>query len=412
MRDGPTSLEPMKELLFPPGATSHDWVLDALLMVGMAALTVPPYALGGAGATGDTAELVAAALMVLPLVLRRHSPLLMLAGVTVAGVVQLVISDTPMATLATVPVVAYTVARWIPGRESRLVLVIGAISAVLGPLRWVVDDPAHVSVRDMLLIALAWFVCLGLVITPYAIGRRVRESTEFDLDRLAAAEERYQRLLGEREQQNRLAESRARSQIARELHDIVAHSLSVMIVQAEGARAVVAKKPEVAAEALNTIAETGREALSEMRRIVGVLRDPAPANEGQVDFSPAPTLEDIPDLVARTSDRARLEVRGQPPRASAALALTAYRVVQEALTNFLKHAGPDATARVTVTYGKNDIVIDVLDNGIGATEADPDAAGHGLRGMNERVASMGGRLLTRSRPSGGFQVTAVLPNGN
>ncbi|MBN9104995.1 MAG: sensor histidine kinase [Propionibacteriaceae bacterium] len=402
----------MKELLFPPGATSHDWVLDALLAAGMAALTVPPYAMSGPGSGGDTAQFVAALLMVLPLVLRRHSPLLMLLGVTVAGLVQLVVSDTPMASLAAIPVVAYSVARWIPGRESRLVLVIGAISAVLGPLRWVVDDPAHVSVRDMLLIGLAWFVCLGLVITPYAIGRRARESTEFDLDRLAAAEDSYQRLLAEREQQNRLAESRARSQIARELHDIVAHSLSVMIVQAEGARAVVARKPEVAAEALSTIAETGREALSEMRRIVGVLRDPAPASEGQVDFAPAPTLEDIPELVARTSDRARLEVRGQPPRASAALALTAYRVVQEALTNFLKHAGPDAIARVTVTYGKDDIVIDVLDNGVGASGEAPAAAGHGLRGMNERVSSMGGRLLTRSRPSGGFQVTAVLPNGN
>jgi len=402
----------MKELLFPPGATSHDWVLDALLTAGMAAVTVPAYGMRGtATGSGETVQVIAALLMVLPLVLRRHSPLLMLAGVTVAGLVQLVVSDTPMATLAAIPIVAYSVARWIPGRESRLVVAFGAIGSVLGPLRWIVDDPAHVSVRDMLLIGLAWFVCIGLVITPYAIGRRVRESTEFDLDRLAVAEERYQRLLAEREQQNRLAESRARSQIARELHDIVAHSLSVIIVQAEGARAVAAKKPEIATEALNTIAETGREALSEMRRIVGVLRDPAPT-EGQVDFSPAPTLEDIPELVSRTSDRAKLEVRGQPPRASAALALTAYRVVQEALTNFLKHAGPDATARVTVTYGKNDIVIDVLDNGLGAADDLSGTTGHGLRGMNERVSSMGGRLLTRSRPSGGFQVTAVLPNSN
>jgi signal transduction histidine kinase len=401
----------VKELLFPSGATSHDWVLDALLTVGMAAVTVPAYGMRGTAGTGDTVQLVAALLMVLPLVLRRHSPLLMLVGVTLAGLVQVVVSDTPMATLAVIPVVAYSVARWIPGRESRLVIAIGTIGSVLGPVRWIVDDPAHVSVRDILLLGLAWFVCIGLVITPYAIGRRVRESSEFDLDRLAVAEERYQRLLGEREQQNRLAESRARGQIARELHDIVAHSLSVIIVQAEGARAVAAKKPEIATEALNNIAETGREALSEMRRIVGVLRDPTPS-EGQVDFSPAPTLEDIPDLVARTSDRARLEVRGQPPRASAALALTAYRVVQEALTNFLKHAGPDAIARVTITYGKDDIVIDVLDNGRGAVEDESDATGHGLRGMNERVSSMGGRLLTRSRPSGGFQVTAVLPNSN
>ncbi len=293
------------------------------------------------------------------------------------------------------------------GQEARLVVAIGAIGAFIGPARWIIDDPSHISLKSGASLALAWFVCLGLVITPYAIGRRASESSAADQDRTAAAEERYQRLLAEREQQARLAESRARSQIARELHDIVAHSLSVMIVQAEGGRAMAAKKPEAALEALTTIAETGREALSEMRRIVGVLRDdPADA---KVDFAPAPMLDDIAELVTRTSDRVSLDVRGQPPKVPAAMALTAYRVVQEALTNFLKHAGPEATAQVTITYGMRDITIDVLDNGPGAEKETTDTPGHGLKGMNERVASMGGQLLTRSRPNGGFQVTAVLP---
>jgi signal transduction histidine kinase len=396
----------LRELLFPPGATRHDWVLDVALAGGMGLITIPPYGIRGLGAPINMMQFIAAVAMVLPLVVRRHSPLLMLAGVTMAGLAQLVVSDTPMATLAVIPVVSYTVARWVPGREARLVVAIGVVGSVLGPMRWIVDDPAYISLRSGVSLVLAWFVCLGLVITPYAIGRRVRESTEADQDRVAADEERYQRLLREREQQTRLAESRARSQIARELHDIVAHSLSVMIVQAEGGRAAAAKRPEAATEALTTIAETGREALSEMRRIVGVLREEP--SQAQADFAPAPTLADIPELVARASDRATLEVRGQPPRVPAALALTAYRVVQEALTNFLKHAGPEATAQVTVTYGMRDITIDVLDNGPG-TGSGSESPGHGLRGMNERVTSMGGRLLTRSRPSGGFQVTAVLP---
>jgi signal transduction histidine kinase len=397
----------LRELLFPPGATRHDWVLDAALAGAMGLITILPYGLRGMSEPASMIQLVAAVLMVWPLALRRHSPLLTLAGVSFAGLVQFVVSGTPMATLAVIPIVSYTVARWIPGREARLVVAIGAIGSVLGPLRWIIDDPAYISLRSGVSLVLAWFVCLGLVITPYAIGRRVRESTEADQDRVAVAEERYQRLLAEREQQARLAESKARSQIARELHDIVAHSLSVMIVQAEGGRAVAAKRPEAAVEALTTIAETGREALSEMRRIVGVLRDDP--SETRADFTPAPTLNDIPELVSRASDRATLEVRGQPPKVSAALALTAYRVVQEALTNFLKHAGPQATAQVTITYGMRDITIDVLDNGQGENAESTEPPGHGLRGMNERITSMGGQLLTRSRPSGGFQVTAVLP---
>jgi signal transduction histidine kinase len=395
------------ELLFPPGATRHDWVLDAALAGGIGLLTLPAYGLRGISHPTSSIQLVAAVLMVLPLVLRRHSPLLMLGGVTIAGLVQFAVSDQPMATLAVIPVVAYTVARWIPGREARLVVFVGIVGSILGPIRWIISNPAYISVKTAGTLVLAWFVCMGLVITPYAIGRRARESTEADQDRLAAAEERYERLLAQREQEARLAESRARSQIARELHDIVAHSLSVMVVQAEGGRAVAAKKPEAAQEALTTIAETGREALSEMRRIVGVLREDP--DDSQVDFAPAPGLEDIPELVSRASDRAVFEVHGQPPKAPAALGLTVYRVVQEALTNFLKHAGPEATARVTITYGMRDITIDVLDNGAGADAEPPGTPGHGLRGMNERVASMGGQLVARARPGGGFQITAVLP---
>ncbi|MCB0911153.1 MAG: sensor histidine kinase [Propionibacteriaceae bacterium] len=404
-----------RDLLFPPGATRHDWVLDAALAAGLGLLTVPPYGVRGFPSFSTTGQmlyavgpLVSAVLMIGSLVLRRHSPLLALAGVTLAGLLQLIVSDQPMATLVAVPVVAYSVARWIPGQPARIVVVIGSIGSVLGPMRWVLDDLGNPSLRQIITLGLAWFVCMGLVITPYAIGRRVRESSEAHQDRVAVAEERYRTMLLERDQETRLAESRVRTQIARELHDIVAHSLSVMIVQAEGGRALAAKKPEAATQALTTIAETGREALSEMRRILGVLRE-GPEASDRADFAPAPRLTDIPELVARTSDRVQLAVHGQPPRVSQALELTVYRVVQEALTNFLKHAGPQATAMVTITYGMREIAIDVLDNGVASPSAVPQNPGHGLRGMHERVASMGGRLLTRARPSGGFQVTAVLP---
>lgn len=400
-----------RDLLFPPGARRQDWLLDAALAVGLGLLTVSPYGVRGFAPTpsaGQWMPLVSAVLMIGSLVLRRHSPLLALAGVTLAGLLQLIFTRDPMATLVAVPVVAYSVARWVPGQTARIVLVIGSISSVLGPIRWILDDFGNPSLRQLIWLALAWFVCMGLVVTPYAIGRRVRESGEAHQDRVAAAEERYRTVLMEREQDTRLAESRARTQIARELHDIVAHSLSVMIVQAEGGKAVAAKKPEAATQALTTIAETGREALSEVRRILGVLRD-APEPGATAEFAPTPRFTDIPELVARTSDRVQLAVHGQPPRVPQALELTVYRVVQEALTNFLKHAGPQATAMVTITYGMREIAIDVLDNGVATPSAVSQNPGHGLRGMHERVTAMGGRLLTRARPSGGFQVTAVLP---
>ncbi|MCB0892677.1 MAG: sensor histidine kinase, partial [Propionibacteriaceae bacterium] len=213
------------------------------------------------------------------------------------------------ATLVVLPIVAYSVARWVPGVAARSVVAIGGFASIIGPLRWATATQGFtISARGIVLFVLASFVCLGLIVTPYAIGRRVRESSVAHADRIAAAEERYQLLLAEREQQARLAESRARATIARELHDIVAHSLSVMIVQAEGGRAVAAKRPEAAVNALDTIADTGREALSEMRRIVGVLRS-EPERRG-ADWEPAPSLADIGELVHRASDRATLVVHG------------------------------------------------------------------------------------------------------
>ncbi len=395
----------LRDLLFPPGATRQDWAVDGALATALALLTIPTY---WSVSSLSTLALASSILMVVPLVLRRHSPLITLAIVSLAALLQLVASPLPLPSLVAIPIVAYSVARWVPGHPARAVLVVGAIGAVLGPLRWVVPDPTHLSLRQIIWFSLAWFVCLGLVVTPYAIGRRAQEESTAHEHLVANAQERYRALIAEREQLTRLAESRARTQIARELHDIVAHSLSVMIVQAEGGKAMAAKRPEAATQALTTIAETGREALVETRRILGVLRDgPDPAG-ADADFAPAPRLQDIPDLVARASERFRLTVNGQPPRVSPALELTVYRVVQEALTNVLKHAGAEARATVTLTYAPREILVDVVDNGTPqpGTASEP---GHGLRGMHERVTSMGGRMVARPRPSGGFQVTVVLP---
>ena len=393
----------MVDVVFPPGASQRDWVADGILAVSLTFVSVVPYIVGLAEPI-DYAGLVAlSASLTLPLALRRHAPLAMLALCTLAGIFQLVLVSVPTVSLLAVPVVAYSVARWVPGPASRSVIVVGAFASVLGPMRWVPGSGPNPS-ADILF----WGACLGAVLTPYAIGRRAREVADARAHQLQASEERYQMLLAEREQQTKLAEASTRAMIARELHDIVAHSLSVMIVQAEGGRAAATRKPEVAAEALDTIAETGREALHEMRRIVGVLRSdpgsPEPAN-----YAPVPTLSDIPDLVARTSDRARLVVNGTPYPVPQALALTLYRVSQEALTNFLKHAGPAAHATVTLTWGATAITVDVVDDGEGI-ENPTDGGGNGLRGMYERVTSMGGTLSAGPRAGRpGFRVTATIP---
>lgn len=391
------------DTIFPPGATQRDWAADGILAVSMTLVSIAPSYLGFGGLSASVVLVALSSAMTLPLALRRHAPLAMLALVTLAGAYQLVMLPFPTPSLVVVPIVAYSVARWVPGAIARSVVVVGVFASVLGPMRWFGAYPSNPS-ADVLF----WGACLGAVLTPYAIGRRSREVAESRLAQVRASEERYQLLLAEREQQAKLGEASTRAMIARELHDIVAHSLSVMIVQAEGGRAAATRKPEVAAEALDTIAETGREALHEMRRIVGVLRAGPEAGE-RPTYAPTPTLEDIPELVARTSDRARLVVHGEPGNVPPALALTIYRVVQEALTNFLKHAGASAHATVSLSYGPQHITIDVQDDGEGV-EDPTDGGGNGLRGMYERVASMGGSLRAGPRTSSpGFRVLATLP---
>ncbi|WP_162143134.1 sensor histidine kinase [Granulicoccus phenolivorans] len=385
----------------------RSWVAD----VGMAGFflvaTVIPYfflsSLGFFGWQEHWSQLLVGLLLVLPLALRTHYPMVMLALSTIGGIAHIIFLDQPLPALVVVPIQVYSVARWVEdSRKSRLAVIVGAAGSIAGPLSWALGEEPGWTVN---VFVLAVLVCAGSVFTPYLVGRRVREATRARLDAEQAAEDQLARAMAEREQAARLSEVRARQQIARELHDVVAHSVSVMVVQAEGGRALAAKKPERAAEVLETIASTGREALTEMRRIVGVLRsDP---NE-EPEYVPAPRLADIPGMVERTGSRVSLDVRGTPPEVGSSLALTTYRVVQEALTNFLKHAGPAAHATVHLHYLPHRIHLEVRDNGAGATATD-DGHGNGLRGMRERVHAMGGTLVTGPHPDGGFCVRADLP---
>jgi signal transduction histidine kinase len=236
-----------------------------------------------------------------------------------------------------------------------------------------------------------------LVVAPWLVGRAMR-------GRLSQAEElarRAERL--ETERVRAVAEERAR--IARELHDVVAHSVSVMVVQAGAAEEVLKHRPESAFEPIRAVQETGRQALVEMSRLVGLLR----RDGDEIGLAPQPGIDAIGALVRQVTDaglRVDLRVSGTPRHVPLGIDLSAYRVVQEALTNALKHAG-DARADVLLHYGSDALDVEVLDDGPGG--ANGFTGGHGLVGMRERVVVFGGEFEAGPRPEGGFAVRARLP---
>lgn len=277
--------------------------------------------------------------------------------------------------------------------------------------------------RSWMALALLWAVCTinsvsqggsqefssllsaaGLAATlPWLLGRTARARTQ----RADASRERAERLDAERELHARAAALAERTRLAREIHDVIAHSVSVMVIQAGGARAVMATEPERAERSVLAVERAGREALAEMRRLLGVLGD----REDLRVLSPQPGLEDLDDLVVHTAAAglpAQLRVEGQPVSISQGLSLCAYRVVQEALTNALKHAGP-ANAEVSVRWCSGVLELEVSDDGRGATVRPGSVHGHGIVGMQERAALHGGTVEVGSGRDGGFAVRARIP---
>jgi signal transduction histidine kinase len=219
------------------------------------------------------------------------------------------------------------------------------------------------------------------------------------------AEERSAALAREREANVRAASAEERARIARELHDVLSHSVSVMVVQAGAERMALGSGKPVTAEALEAIEKTGRQALTEMRRLLGMLR----VSDEPPDHAPQPTLAELDELVTQVREAGvpvELHIEGPQVALPPGVAVSAYRIVQEALTNVLKHAGP-AHARVIVRYASRELELEIADDGRGPGEAGD--AGHGLVGMRERVALYDGELDAGARNGGGFVVRARLP---
>jgi signal transduction histidine kinase len=222
-------------------------------------------------------------------------------------------------------------------------------------------------------------------------------------------EQRLRLLENERDQQAKIAVAEERARIARELHDVVAHAVSVMVVQADGASYAVHSNPELAERAVKTISSTGREALTELRRLLGVLR----SDGSESERTPQPgtsSLNDLAERVRLVGLPVRLKLKGELDGLPAGIGLGIYRIVQEALTNTLKHAGAGASALVRVSRIGENVELDITDDGFGTPhELVSISGGNGLIGMRERANVFGGTLEAGPRPGGGWHVRAVLP---
>ncbi|MGI5169469.1 sensor histidine kinase [Spirillospora sp. CA-253888] len=251
----------------------------------------------------------------------------------------------------------------------------------------------------------------ALVAGVWVLGRNLRLRRAY----FAELEDRAARLERARGTDARAARIEERSRIARELHDVVAHHVSVMTVQAGAARRIIDRNPDGAREAMSTIEEVGRTALSEMRRIVGVLRTDRDADSAGRELAPQPGLGDLGELldhVRETGLAVQLWIDGEARTLSPGVDVAAFRLIQEALTNTLKHAGPQARAWVRLYYTDDDLTVEIEDDGRGTTTIMADAGdnpGHGLVGMYERVALYGGELRIGPRVGGGFGVRARFP---
>jgi signal transduction histidine kinase len=371
--------------------------IDAAVAVVACVVAELELALSSAIQGSPWVNAIAAAGATLPIALRRRWPLA--AAVMVAAVVagQEALggdltenSITPLLSLA---MVVYGVSAYCDRRRAFVGL---AAVLLLLWLEVVLSDNTVGS--DFLFTAL-------LVFGPWLVGRIVATRVEL----AAELSDKADRLEREQDKQAELAVAQERSRIARELHDVVAHNVSVMVVQAAAARRMIDNDTNKAKEALGSVEQTGRAALKEMRRMVGMLGQ----GEDELLLTPQPSMDELDSLIERAREaglEVDLEVEGERKRLESGVDLSAFRIVQEALRNTLKHAGP-ARAQIKLRYGDNDVEVDVSDNGRGVRAETENGAvtGQGLVGMRERVAMLGGEIEAGYRQDGGFGVHARLP---
>ncbi len=329
------------------------------------------------------------ALSSLALLWRKSQPLLVLLA-TLAASIAWDVLDLAGGPSGAIFVALYGVGRYITDNRRSLMAVAAAMVLV------VADDVIEAESASTIGLS------LGLVVLWWYVGRRVRGRREY----LSLVEERAEYLERERHAEAQRAVDEERTRIARELHDVVAHRVSMITVQAGAAQTVAESDPERAARAMQAVEEAGREALAELRQLLGVLR----ADDQQQSLGPTHGLADIAGLIDemnRAGVSVSMSTDGIPGDLPAQVDLASYRIVQEALTNVVKHAGRDPRAEVHLSSDGQILTIEVTDRGSGDSRL--PGSGQGLVGMRERAALLGGTFEAGPRPDGGFRVVARLP---
>lgn len=375
------------------------WLFD-LAIVGVLALGAVLFTI----AVGRVGAGLLSLAEIAPLILRRHRPATAFALVAGLHALQVLTYDYPIWGQLAFPIALYSLARFGRPRDGWIGLGVGGIAALTASVVWTLAFKADLSdeLRDPLSINdfVPYVLSIGaIVVAAWALGTQARIRRAYE-DTLV---ERGRQLAAEAEQRALMAAADERARIAREMHDVVAHGLTVVIVQADGARYAAEHDPAVAVRTLDTIATTGRGALAEMRRLLGLLR-----GSGDPALVPQPGLADLPELLAADQDRVTAELPDPLPEVSDGAALTTFRVIQESLTNVRKHGGPEARITVRLRLDDGDLVIDVIDDGRGASAEHADH-GLGLLGMRERVEVHGGSVVAGPVPGGGWAVHARIP---
>ncbi|OCI32547.1 sensor histidine kinase [Oerskovia enterophila] len=445
----------------------HRFAVD-LTSTAVVALVFIPFALAyGTNVTGgSTLSTLFTIGMLAPLPWRRVRPVASAVTVYAVALVHLLVGIVFLPSDFLLLISLFSVTVYGPRWAHRTAMISSAAGSLVLGLRLAVNASSTAEAAGVLVFTAMFTTMMFLAVWAFGLVRRSRRET------INALVDRAERLEVERDQQAQIATAAERSRIAREMHDIVAHSLSVIIAQADGGRYAGAADPAAATRALATVSDTGRAALADMRRLLGVLRTDdrdAVAGSGhpaqlthapglnnrprqvldearvtwatagtatgqttgartsspttgavptatgsvrRVELTPQPDSADLESLVSQVRDsgmRISLVRMGTPRPLPPGAGLTVYRVCQEALTNILKHAGPDPTVTVVVTWGVDSLQLAVDDDGRGASADGTHSPGYGLLGMRERAVIFGGAVTTGPRPGGGFRVRFTMP---